>query len=324
MRLLTALVAILATLWGGYWFIGSSAVEKGAIQLLADIRADGLEVNYSALGTRGFPNRFDTTISDPELTYLPNGIGWQAPFFKLFALSYRPNHLIALWPDTQRLILPQGVVDITTEDMRASLVLEPDTGLALDRSRLQIDTLSVTPESSAPTLVERAYLATRQATARAFAHDLALEIEGITLPADLRQQLDGSGHLPQRMSGLNIDATLQFNAPISLQDQLPKLTEITFRTAEARWDALSLGLSGTLKADNWGYAEGTLQLESDNWRAVFEVLAETGLVDPVWEGAIEPLANADGNPDTLNTSLRFANGTVYFGPLALGPSPRLN
>ena len=67
MRALFFVVAALAALYGGYWFVGERRVEGGLRQALADLAADGWEVDYASLDTTGFPSRFDTTITGLRL-----------------------------------------------------------------------------------------------------------------------------------------------------------------------------------------------------------------------------------------------------------------
>ena len=120
MRTLFVVVALLAALYGGYWFIGQSQIERRAEAALADLEARGWDVAYSDLSTTGFPSRFDTTVSDIALTSPDGGIAWAAPFVQVFALSYRPNRIIAAWPDMQSLAVGGQRLDIAAQGLRAS------------------------------------------------------------------------------------------------------------------------------------------------------------------------------------------------------------
>ena len=39
-------------------------------------------------------------------------------------------------------------------------------------------------------------------------------------------------------------------------------------------------------------------------------------------GVLSTMARAEGDPDTLTAPLTFANGSMSFGPIPLGPAPR--
>jgi len=326
MRLLSIIVVTAASLWGGYWFVGSTAVEKGLVTWLAEAPKNGLAAEYSALETRGFPNRFDTTIENVSFSHAASGITWQAPFFQLFALSYKPNHIIASWPDEQRLILPGITLDITSEDMRGSFVFEPNTSLAIDRVRFSIDNLTIVPEGTDQFEAERVFFASRQTTARPFAHDVSLQLSMLKLPETLSNILDPTRKYPNLVDGLTADATLGLTnslGRISAGSRPPEVTDVTIKTIRFDWGDMELSLSGTLKADDLGYAEGTLDLHAANWREVFQLLVKLGLVEPAWEGALAPLSKDVAGVATLDIALTFENQVFYFGPLSFGTAPRL-
>lgn len=322
MRLLTGIVVAGAVLWGGYWFIGERAVESG-FKTWLNGNHGATSVKYESLNTTGFPNRFDTTITAPDVYDAQAGMGWSAPFVQIFALSYKPHHIIAVFPHTQTLTLGNLSVPVTSEDMRASLVVTPNTELALDRTRLAIE---------APALelpfgrieAARLFIATRRAVAEPDAHDFAVDLPDLLLPDNLRLELDPKGELPKRFEKIRVDATARFDDVLSLRQDAPALIGVEIRHSGAHWGNLSLSLEGELTADTAGYATGHLRLKAQNWRQVFAVLVTAKLVDPVWEGAIAPLANADGDPDNLDAPISLQNGLIYFGPLPMGQAPKLN
>ena len=98
MRALIGVVVVLVTLWSGYWFVGSRGVEAGLAAWIDARRAEGWVAEYSDISTIGYPNRFDTTISDLALADPATGLAWNMPFFQILTLSYTPNHIIAVFP----------------------------------------------------------------------------------------------------------------------------------------------------------------------------------------------------------------------------------
>jgi hypothetical protein len=64
--------------------------------------AEGWIAEYESDAHRGFPNRFDTTITGLDLADPETGVAWSAPFFQILSLSYQPNHVIAVFPPTRR------------------------------------------------------------------------------------------------------------------------------------------------------------------------------------------------------------------------------
>lgn len=68
MRKLIVFALVAATLYGGYWFVGRSQIQTQLTLALEDADAGAYDVGYGSLKTRGFPSRFDTTITEFEFT----------------------------------------------------------------------------------------------------------------------------------------------------------------------------------------------------------------------------------------------------------------
>ncbi|MCL4676943.1 MAG: DUF2125 domain-containing protein, partial [Pararhodobacter sp.] len=130
MRIL-AVLAVLATLgWCGYWVVGSRALDRAIVAGLAA----SPEIAVAEHRILGFPNRFDVTFDAPRIT--AGGAQWSAPFVQVFALSYRLNHVIAVFAPDQRLVGRGLEALLHSEDLRASLVVEPGLDLPLERFSL--------------------------------------------------------------------------------------------------------------------------------------------------------------------------------------------
>jgi len=329
MRLMAGILVILAALWSGYWFIGQRAVERGFEAWLSDAPARGLDIEYSNLDTTGFPNRFDTKIRDISVRHIASETIWRAPFLQVFALSYRPHRAIAVWPNEQTLAVGAMSLKLLSSDMRGSMSVESGAGRALEQGRLVAENLRIQQESreEQPTGtfgIARLLVATRQAAGRSDAHDLAVELSGLSPAPGIKVLLDPLDELPRRIDGLSLDATLRFDGPVGLADALPPLTGLSINGARLRWGDLLISARGELSADAQGIAEGKLKVEVGNWRQMFTILGAVGVADPVWEGVIQLFAESDGSPLDLSIPLDFSEGMVRLGPFPLGPAPRLN
>ena len=206
-------VLLLSGGWGGYWFVGSGA-QKAAIEAWLQDRAQaGWVANYSDVSVQGFPNRFDSTVTDLELADPRYGWAWSAPQFQTLQLSYQPNHIIAVWPASQTIATPTGSVAVTSEDMRASVVFEPDSDLALNRSTLTLKNVRLSRENGWNSSMEQAVLATRQTTDEPFAHDIAFDAKNFTPSEDLKARLDPTDMLPTQFDALHIETTAAFDRP---------------------------------------------------------------------------------------------------------------
>ena len=213
MRKLITIILVVSGLWGGYWFVGSTAVERGLTTWLAERQNEGWVAEYSDLGTHGFPNRFDTTISDVRLADTRTGVAWNAPFFQIFALSYKPNHIIAVWPDTQTLSTPYQRITITNDKMRGSVVFDAGTALTLDRADLELENFGLRSHLGWAARVGKGQFSTRQASVEENSHKIWFEAASVYPSAATLERLDPAGVLPKEFETLTIDTTVSFDAP---------------------------------------------------------------------------------------------------------------
>ena len=125
---LIAVIVICAIGWSVYWVIGGRIMDE-RVERWLDFPADSnWSVAYDGVALAGYPNRFDTTVTGFELRHKDSEAAWRINPLRLFALSYQPQKFIAVWPAEQTIILPRGgLVDVFTDDMRASMSFGTDT-----------------------------------------------------------------------------------------------------------------------------------------------------------------------------------------------------
>ena len=330
MRILIIVIIAACALWGGYWFVGSRAVQAGLSTWLSDQSSNSWMAGYSSLKTRGFPNRFDTTITDLELVNQRSGTAWLAPDFKILALSYRPNHIIAIWPDQQSITLRGEKISVTSKQMVASVAFEPGTSLILDRSSFVLDGLAFSSSRNWAAKIATARLATRQTDGKQFAHDIAIEASGVQPPAALLAQLDPAGAQPTVFDTLKIDVTIEFDAQWdrnSWRQEPPQVIGLELKNMQAIWGELDLLATGDLTFDARGVPSGRIAIKATNWREMLALGIAAGAVplgiSPTLERALQLLADMSDDPDILEVPLSFQGGFMSVGPIPLGPAPRL-
>lgn len=326
MRALAIAVAVAALLWGGWWVVGARGLERG-IEAAGDAaRGRGWHLAYADLTVRGFPNRFDTTVTAPELAPPDGAWAWSAPFVQVLALSYRPNHVIVAAPPEQALALPGATLRATSDDLRASIVVAPGLDLALDRANLAGAGLAVTDGRDALTVA-----ALRAAVRRAegggasggAAYDVALGAEGIGVPEGLRAAL--SPDLPAEAGAVTLDATVTLDRPLDRRlAGPPAVVGVALRDAALRWGDLRVAASGRLAADPAGLAEGALELRLADPDAAVAALGE--LVPPGQAAFaarfLAGLPEAEGGGVAVPLGVR--GGVVSFGPVPLVALPPLS
>ena len=90
MRFIIFITTLLAFVWSCYWFIMSNKYSD-KVSLWADIDSADVSANFSRV--RGFPNRFDTTITDLEIKQASSEL-IKINRLDVMRLSYDSSHYI--------------------------------------------------------------------------------------------------------------------------------------------------------------------------------------------------------------------------------------
>ena len=328
-RLLIATL-VAAGLWAGYWFIGSQGIKSDYSDWFEARRAEGWSADYADLSLRGFPNRFDITFDDLALADPETGWAWQVPFFQILSLSYKPNHVIAIWPNDQLLATPIAKFDITSARMQASIVTEPDSDLALERANLVADTLQIARRGHDATTMTALHAAIRRSAEDPHSYRIALTADDLAPSSQLRALVDHGDGLPRTLSAFSADLQLAFDRPWDLsaiETSRPQPRRIDVKLAEAKWGDLELALAGALDVDDQGRPKGRLTVKARNWRDMLEIAVSSkaisrGFADQLASG-LSLIAGMSGNPSTLDIPLDFRRDLVFLGPVPIGEAPLL-
>ena len=324
-------VVLLATLgWGGYWAVGAWGLEKAVRLWLDDRRGDGWQAEAERVVVRGFPNRFDLELDEVRLADPRTGWAWSAPFFQSLALSYKPYHVIAVWPDTQTLQTPYERLQITSERLRGSLMLTPTT-LALKRSSFELDGIEVTSDAGWTSKLTEGRLATRtipEDFPDPNVHQISFSARAWQVPSRLLAELNAADLVPDTLDRVTADLTITFSAPwdrYSIERARPQPRHVEVNLAEAKWGQMELKLAGSFDVDESGLPEGSLLVKATNWREILAVGVAAGVVPADFEApittALELASQLAGSPTTLDIPLNFKNGQTRIGPAPIGPAP---
>lgn len=324
MRALLWLVIIAFAAWSGWWWIASDTARKGAEGGLAALERAGWQAEAEDIGVTGYPNRIDLTLTAPTLSPPGGHWSWHTPFVQVFALSYKPWHLVAVAANEQQIDTPLGPLALTTSSMRSSLVLVPGTDATLDRFQLVAEDLALSSPLG-PLQAAALSLATRPAADPLHAHDLGLEVVGIALPGEWLLQAGLAGKLSPFVDVLRVDARIDPDAPLnrhSLQNP-PKVTGITLREARLDWGGLRLHLSGRLTPDAAGLAEGALELRLTGLEAALDVAQALALIETQQRALIgQALVKMADPQGVLTVPVTLKGGRVALMGLPLGTAPR--
>ncbi|MCR9087013.1 MAG: DUF2125 domain-containing protein [Rhodobacteraceae bacterium] len=329
MRILLAVILLSALGWSGYWYFGAQAVERGLSTWL-DQRADeGWIAEYASLDTAGFPNRFDTTITELELADPETGVAWSAPFFQILQLSYKPHHVIAVWPDAQLVSTPNQNIEVASEVFRGSIEFVPGPALALSETTVELGALTLVSSADWTGALETGQLSLRTTPAAVNSYDVYFAARNLTLPERIRRMAAQSDLVGDVAETLAVTATVRFTAPWdrrAIEVARPQVTHIDLDLAQGTWGELDLRFAGALEVDALGVPTGEITVKATNWREMLALAQRADLVSPnlapLIEGGLNMVARLSGNPESIDAPLVFSDGNVSLGGLLpLGPAP---
>ncbi|MBN8629646.1 MAG: DUF2125 domain-containing protein [Rhodobacterales bacterium] len=337
MRKLLFLLVALVALWSGYWVVGSKAVRDGVNNWFANAAGQGLTAENSGVTVAGFPNRFDLTVDGLKLADPASGASWQAPFVQVFAMTWKPWHIIAALPPEQVVTLPDQAVTIGSTDLKASLRAKPSLDLPLAEVRLAGTTLALASDRDWTLGLGEFTIGLRADEALGpagydFGFDLAplipdpgflSAVKAVTIP-DLPPS-----DLPDTIETLGGSIYLTFSAPLDRHAATakPYLTRIEVNHLTLAWGKLALSAKGAVEADDQGFAAGEITVDLTNWDRLPAILVAAGVVKPEVAPTIargmQALASQSPDLSILSLKLTLSGGQMSFGPFPLGPAPRM-
>ena len=276
-----------ALLWMCWWAFGQVAYEKALSAWLDDRRDVGWVADYASLETRGFPNRFDTTVTEVALADPRTGIAWSAPFVQFLSLAYKPHQVIAVLPDAHKFSTPFQTVTITHTEARASLFLEASTLLGLDRARVITSGLASRSTTGAEMRLEEGRFAAEALEGTTNGYRLGAEISGLVPTDEVRRMLDVGGVLPERIETVRADMDMAFTLPWdrrAVEVARPQITRIDLRELSARWGDVTFRAVGAVTVDEAGLPEGQITVRAQEWRRILDMAEAVGALPPRFAG----------------------------------------
>ncbi len=329
MRRLTIFVVVLAALYSAYWFIGARTVSQSADAQVAEMRAQGWDIAYDDLSVRGFPSRFDTSVTSISAKSPDGRIGYEAPFVQALALSYQPNKVIAAFPAQQMVTYGGQDFIIDSTGLRASTAVAANTALALKESTFEASEVQVT--TGAQTVSFTDLLGALRATGPLpNSYAVYLNAQNVLLPQAISDVLN-AGDLPAEMDVVTADATIVLDRPID-RHTLPtwetdpgKLRGLTLRTLNLQWGPVSFGGEGEITVNESGVPDGVLTLKVADWQRVLQIATEAGIIpDGAGFFALAIGNDLSNGEDDLTLPIRFQNGNMAIGAYPVGPAPNLH
>ena len=331
MKRLTYFVVILALIYGGYWFVGSNAVENGAKTQLEKMANEGWDVSYGDLGTKGFPSRFDTNLTDISLATPDRQLRYAADMVQVLALSYQPNRVIVALPPQQTVTIDDTSFQIESEGLRASVGVAANTALSLDNIAAEASSIAIAVTSDLKITANSFLTALRESGGLPNTYDAYFTLKNITAPQHVLAQLDPSGELAHSIDVITIDGSFSLDRPLD-RHTLPKwetepgqLRGVTLRSLDLKWGPFSITGDGSFTVDETGTPEGTITFTANDWQGMLDAAVSAGLVPDQYQFMARSMGQtlAQGSEE-LVLPITVQNGNLSVGPLPLGPAPKFN
>lgn len=324
LRAVTIAICLGAAVYGGYWAFAANTAKQATTNAIANARALGYQISYSALKLRGFPSRLDQTATDLSVTFPDGQSGFDMAWMQAMALSYRPNKVIVAVPDTFDLRLGNQVIGVGNSDMKASVDVGLDLALPLERLVIEGHDLQFSAQGGQMTS-DGLLIALRpapQAQAGQHLYDIYGELRDIALPADLAARLGENGLMPAAVDGLRMTATAEFTQALSVK-AAPVLQEVAITDASVNWGSAGLALSGRLRPDAQGRATGQIDVTLRNWSELLNLAQAAGLLSADQQRMIAQGLQLIGGGAELTAPITLEGGQMRLGFLPLGPAPVL-
>lgn len=314
MRRLIVLVLVATLFWSIYWAVAASGLRRSIDVGIESAAQSGWTAQVGAVDVKGFPNRLDTFATNVTVAPPDRAFEWVLPQFQVFALSYRPNEIIAVWPTEHQLSLASQITQIENEDMRASVKFGASTDVPLNTATFVAEKLRVDIATLGTGALENLRLALQKQEAETAQYRIGGEVLALSLPGlpvfD-RIWLDGIAVLDKPLDR-HIAATPAI--PVSF-DRLK---------AEMAWGAVSLKANGDLTVRKSGTLDGKVGLSVNDWPALLAQLQNAQIITFDQAQQVKQVLTFMAQGQTrIDVSLDISDGRVLIGPIPIAAIPPL-
>ncbi|MEO1790094.1 MAG: DUF2125 domain-containing protein [Pseudomonadota bacterium] len=330
MRKLVGIAVLAAIVLSGVWLGWAYMLERGFASWLEARRSEGWVAEATRIDTTGYPLRFDTVATNLDLADPATGLAWRLPQIAFRAVAHDPTDIEVVVPPAFTVASPGERITVRSATFRASTAVDPGPSLRLRRADITLAGINLRSNAGWDAALTDGSLRTERAGDDETLQRITFTATEVRPSQPLRAVLDPAGVLPDTITELAVDADLGFDRPWdrrAIEDRRPQIRTIDLARMRALWGEAQLEAAGQLTVDAAGVPSGEITVRATNWREIFAVLQNAGVVPEAFaralESVLESLAGMSGNPETIDASLTLRNGFVSFGPIPIGPAPNL-
>ncbi len=338
------LLLVLVAAWCGYWLFISQTSQSHFSAWVEEAKSDGMTVQCGTQNWGGFPFRVEIDCAPLDLAWSNNAGTGAIGLARLESVfqAYNPQHILAAVssPVSYRIgsrggAMPNSVITATFDPAtvslmmsggefdRASLVVEKliadiggeeGVGAQGRARRLELHTRFVQPDATSPPVLEIA----------GDAEDISLAGPAITDATGIPIELD-VWSLRAQANGSFVPTT---DPSTALKAFALGGGEVNITRLHGQRGDVTLEATGRLTFDEKGRANGELQSDVVNLKAIFKQLQEAGRLGEM-EAAfsfnmLSLLEGAtSGREGALRVKIAVAKGKIYFGPFEIAKLPPL-
>ena len=320
------LTLIAAAAWSVGWAWARDRVNQGIAEETASLRNAGYQLSWRDQTVGGYPFRLDVTLLDASIRD-PSGWGLSSPRFEAESNMLAPGHWVMATPQGLTFTRPRGgPVAVTGKLLHASVRQLDKTPPAFSFEGVK---LAFAPEPGAQPF-SLASAERVEVHLRAGPDDEG----GVFLRVD--KATGNPGALLGRVAGAKSIAMV-LNATLS---RVSGLKGAGWAEAARRWSEggglinlreagvtagdVALRLQpGKLSVGADGRMRGSLDMSLTGAGPAISALGASGVIAPEAAAAAGAVAAARLDGGAVRARLNFEAGVVTFGPVALGPAPKV-
>jgi hypothetical protein len=320
-------VLAVAGLWSLAWIGIRVEVEEAMDKTAARLRDAGYVMEWKDRRIDGYPFRVDVTLDQPRIAE-PSGWGLAAPQIKAEAYVYHLDHWIVA--ATQGVVLSRpnaGAVVINGQALRASYVWLPHSP---PRVSVEGVKLAFTPQPGAKpffiTSADRLGLHLRPADGDKA--EFVVQLDGASLPLQgLLARIAQNRPIALICQGTasNVSALHGHDWPSAVQAWTAAGGGVDIdRSQVTAGPAVLAAGQSRLTVGEDGRLRGTLGLDLRQAPGAVQAMAEANGIDPTVTRSAMAVAQAlSGGQPIAHADVVFQAGVTTFGPVAIGPAPKV-
>lgn len=327
-RLAVKILALMALVWGGWWWLATSSLHSSVETYLDAQRSAGLEINVGGLTRSGFPLRIATTMDQMTFTDPAVATTLAIPQISLSSPIYWPGDATLRLPaGLVSMATPQGEFAFTSDGVEAMIELHPGTTLQLEGVSAASSNLALDLPKGRALEMQSFQAEIIQQSATAETYDIRFTATGVTLGDRMRHSLQLPADWEAALSPVLADMTVTFDRPwdrSALGITRPQPRAIYIEQMTTTWSDVGTFLQADLTIAPGGLASGKLRLTVQNWQKIFDIAAQSGTLPPDWRGTAEGMLRAMSDArGTLDLDITVDRGQMRLGFIPLGIIPPL-